>query len=263
MRLPGIVKRFTTPVVGRVPITISAGPNRGLKWSLASSGNGFRLGTREPERMVFLDSLVHEGDVVWDVGAHYGYVALLMARRAGPTGFLHAFEPARRSRWYLRRHVQWNGLRHVTVHPYALSDFDGSSTFGGSDSSQTFALGGGSERVEVRSAASLVRSGECRPPAFMKVDVEGAELVVLQGVLPVLPEHARVFVAMHSWEMYRACVALMESAGFGALPSAEIELVAATGRAEREWPGDPDVFFHGPAYAGANGDRARLRSLGF
>jgi hypothetical protein len=48
MHLPSIVKELTTPVVGRVPVTIAGGPNRGMKWSLASSGNGFRRGVREP-----------------------------------------------------------------------------------------------------------------------------------------------------------------------------------------------------------------------
>ena len=85
MQLPRIVKELTTPLVGRVPVSIAGGPNRGMKWSLASSGNGFRRGTREPERMAFLAALIHPGDVVWDVGAHYGYVALLAARRAGET----------------------------------------------------------------------------------------------------------------------------------------------------------------------------------
>jgi FkbM family methyltransferase len=261
MRLPGIVKRLTTPLVGRVPVTIAGGPNRGMKWSLASSGNGFRRGMREPQRMVFLDALVHPEDVVWDVGAHYGYVALLMARRVGPTGRLHAFEPARRSRWYLSRHMRWNGLANVTVHPYALSDFDGASNFGGSDSSQLFALGGGDERVQVRRGTTLVRSGACAAPTFLKVDVEGAEASVLKGALEVLPQDARAFVATHSQEEYDACVSLMASAGFTSVASTEI------GRAARErggrWPGDPDVFFHGPGYAGADEDLRRLRENGF
>jgi FkbM family methyltransferase len=257
MRLPTFVKRLTTPLVGRVPVTISGGPNRGLKWSLASSGNGFRRGVREPERMIFLEALVHPGDVVWDVGAHYGYVALLMSRRAGPSGRLHAFEPARRSRWYLSRHVRWNGLENVTVHPYALSDFDGESSFGGVDSSQLFALGGGGERVQVRSGGALIRSGALPPPGFVKVDVEGAEAAVLEGVIAALPRDARAFVAVHSRERYQACVAVMRGAGFGAKPSSAITRAAAT------WPGDPDVFFYGPEYEGARRDLQRLEESGF
>lgn len=258
MQLPGIVKRITRPVVGRLPVTISGGPNRGMKWSLASSGNGFRRGTREPERMVYLAALIHPGDVVWDVGAHYGYVTLLAARRAGPSGQLHAFEPAERSRWYLSRHVRWNHLDNVTVHPYALSDFDGESNFGGSDSTQLFALGGGDERVQVRSGTTLVRSGTCPPPTLMKVDVEGAEVEVLRGALAILHLGARIFVATHSREKYEACRSLMTSVGFEAVSSSSIEGVGGN-----RWPGDPDVLFVGPEYRDGEQDVKQLRAGGF
>ena len=267
MQLPHVVKRITRPIIGRVPVTISGGPNQGLRWSLASSGNGFRRGTREPERMVHLDSLVHPGDTVWDVGAHYGYVTLLLARRVAPTsrsrtstsaGTLHAFEPASQSRWYLSRHVRWNGLDNVTVHPYALSDFDGESVFGGGDSSQLNALGGGDESVQVRRASTLVRARSCPPPTFMKIDVEGAEAEVLRGALEILPPDARLFVATHSKEKYDACRALMASAGFEGVPATAIERARS-----EDWPGDPDVFFFGPGYERAADDLRRLRESGF
>jgi FkbM family methyltransferase len=258
MQLPQVVRRITRPLVGRVPITIAGGPNRGMKWSLASAGNGFRRGVREPERMVHLSALIHPGDVVWDVGAHYGYVALLAARLAGPSGRLFAFEPGRRSRWYLSRHVAWNRLTQVTVHPYALADFDGEARFGGSDSTQLFALGGGEELVPVRSGASLVRANVCPPPNFMKVDTEGAELLVLRGVLGVLPRDARLFVAMHSLDAYRACRELMEGGGFRTVAARELERAAAP-----RWPGDPDAFFIGPEYRDGDADVQRLRESGF
>ena len=258
MQLPMIVKRITTPLVGRVPVKIEGGPNRGLKWSLASAGNGFRRGVREPARMAHLGILIHPGDVVWDVGAHYGYVALLAARRTGPTGQLHAFEPARRSRWYLSRHVAWNQLGNVVVHPFALSDFDGQSGFGGGDSSQMFSLGGGTERVQVRRGDELVRKGVCPPPTFLKVDVEGAEAGVLRGVMEVLRPDSRLFVAIHSRDLYSECIELMRSIGFRAFPSAQAERVAAAG-----WIDDPDVFFVGPGYRGADQDLKMLRTAGY
>src|SRR5688500_2639330 len=103
MQLPKALRRLTRPLVGRIPVTIRSGPNRFRRWSLACSGNGFRRGVREPERMAHRAALVRAGDVVWDVGAHYGYVTPLLARLTGPRGRLHAFEPSRQNRWYLSR----------------------------------------------------------------------------------------------------------------------------------------------------------------
>jgi FkbM family methyltransferase len=209
--------------------------------------------------MAFLGGLIHPGDVVWDVGAHYGYVALMVARGVGAEGRLHAFEPARRSRWYLSRHVAWNGLTNVVVHPFALSDFDGQSSFGGGDSSQMFALGGGDERVLVRRGDGLVQKGVSPPPTFVKVDVEGAEAAVLRGLIDVLKPATRLFVAMHSRDAYRECVELMRGVGFAAHPSAEVERAARASA----WSGDPDVFFVGPGYRGTDQDLRMLEAAGF
>ena len=93
-----------------IPLRIRSGPNRGLKWSLASSGRGYRTGRFESGRIQALRSLVSHGDRVWDIGAHKGYVSMALSRSVGEEGSVTAFEPSQENLWFLRKHIEWNAL---------------------------------------------------------------------------------------------------------------------------------------------------------
>ena len=258
MRVPEIVRGVTDPLLAAVRVPVLSGVNRGRWWSLISAGSGYGSGRRAGTQMELLAALLHPGDVVWDVGAHHGFVTLCAARRVGPTGAVHAFEPSARNRALLERHVRWNRLDNVTVHPFALSDYDGESRFGGNGTSKMYALGRGPEVVAVRTAATLVARGECPPPTFVKVDVEGAEADTLAGALDVLPRCARLLVAVHGREVDVRCTTLLRDAGFTMVPSRALEQSRAG-----TWRSDPDLFSYGPDAVGSERDVAVLRAAGF
>jgi FkbM family methyltransferase len=258
MRVPGFVRQLTDPLLGPVRVPVLSGVNRGRWWSLISAGSGYASGRRAAPQMELLASLVQPGDVVWDIGAHHGYVTLFAARRTGAAGRVHAFEPSATNREHLQRHVRWNGLRNVTVHPFALSDHDGESAFGGTGTSKMYALGAGPETVRVRSAASLVAAGVCAPPTFVKIDVEGAEAGTVAGLLSALPRTARLLIAMHGREVDAQCSALLAGAGFELVPSRALERSRAGG-----WVSDPDLFCIGPDHPGRERDIGLLRAAGF
>src|SRR5688572_29441775 len=146
--LPNSIKRLTNLVVGRIPIRIESGVNRGLRWSLAAAGSGYGSGIRESLQMQVIWDLMLDGDCVWDVGAHYGFVALAAARRA-PGGHVHAFEPGHSNFWFLSRHVGWNRMPNIKLHNCAVGDMDGTTTFGGGATSKQHRLGGGDEVVRI------------------------------------------------------------------------------------------------------------------
>lgn len=242
----------------RVPVPIVSGVNRGRWWNLSSAGSGFVSGRRAAHQMRLLDALIAPADVVWDVGAHYGYMALAAARRAGSAGQVHAFEPSSRNRRILARHLAWNRVRNAAIHPYALSSFDGEASFGGGSTSRVHTLGAGTERVQVRTAASLVHSGECQAPSFMKIDVEGAEGEVIEGALEILPPRARLLIAVHSRAADRKCSRLLVGLGFESRASRALE-------ASRQgtWNGDPDLLCLGPEYRADEQTQEILRQAGF
>ncbi|MBK92653.1 MAG: hypothetical protein CME27_09500, partial [Gemmatimonadetes bacterium] len=126
--------------------------------------------------------IVSTGDVVWDVGAHYGYATLMTTRIVGPEGSVWSFEPSRLNRSYLKRHVAWNCSGRANVLPYALAERDGTEAFGGSDSSMALGLGRGDEEVEVRSISGMLDAG-VPPPTVMKVDAEGSESRIVESLV--------------------------------------------------------------------------------
>lgn len=253
MRLPLTLRRITSRLVRRVPVRIRAGPNRGLRWSLAAAGRGFWFGDFEPERAEALAALLRPGDRVWDGGAHQGYVTLLAARRVGSRGGVTAIEPSRYNRWYLERHLAWNGMDDVRVLPVALGPEDGRRSFDEAGSSLTFSVGRGRESVPVRAPRSVAQ--EVGPPTFVKLDVEGAEPRVLEGVLDLLPPDGAVVVALHSPEADRRACAALAARGFRALTTSRLRRFR---REDAGWPGDPDLVGVGPERAV---DRRELRGL--
>ena len=258
MRVPRAVRRLSDPLLERIPVPILGGVNRGCWWNLASAGSGYATGRRAHSQVQLIAALLHPGEIVWDVGAHHGYVSLCAAEQVGPAGAVHAFEPGPRNRKLLMRHVRWNRVRNIEVHPYAMSAFDGSATFGGSGTSKTQCLGSGTQPVLVRTATTLVRSGVCPAPSFVKLDVEGAEANAIEAAVEVLPSYARLVIAMHTREADRRCTTLLEQAGF--------TLIASQGLLRNrngQWGGDPDLFAIGPGYAEPERDRSLLREHQF
>lgn len=258
MRVPAGIRSFTDPILSRVPVPIVSGVNRGQWWSLVSAGSGYASGRRAAEQMRLLKALLRVGETVWDVGAHHGFVTLCAAKRVGPTGAVHAFEPSASNREALRRHLRWNRLTNVQVHPYALSDSDGESCFGSTATSKMCALGHGAETVPVRRGTTIAREGISGAPTFLKIDVEGAEAGALAGTLPILSRKARMLIAIHGPDADAQCSGLLAAAGYQLVPSRGL-LACRAGR----WRADPDMFCIGPDADGRDGDLSLLQAVGF
>ena len=237
---------------------IVSGVNRGAWWSLVSAGSGYASGRRARAQMRLLAALLRRGETVWDVGAHHGFVTLCAAKRVGPRGVVHAFEPSASNQAALRRHVRWNRLANVEVHPFALSDSDGECCFGTTATSKMYTLGCEGETVAMRRGTTIAREGVSCPPTFLKIDVEGGERAALAGALPMLPRNSRMLIAMHGRAEDEECTALLDAAGYQLVPSAALQ-ACRSGR----WRADPDLFCIGPDCEGRERDLSMLRAAGF
>ena len=115
--------------VGRVA-TIRVGPARGLCYRIfADYGLGPIFGRWEPAAQRWLVELVQPGMVAYDIGANYGIHTLLLARRAGDSGRVYAFEPDAEIGAALREAVQLNRFANVQIIPAAVAEASGSALF--------------------------------------------------------------------------------------------------------------------------------------
>lgn len=207
------------------------------------SGRGIAAGTFEIAKFQALETLLSEGDVFWDVGAHYGYASILGARSVGASGTVISFEPSHLNRWFLETHLTWNSASQARVLPFALAEADGEERFGGTGSSIALKLGQGDTKVTVRSLSSLVREGLPRP-TVLKIDIEGAEDRALRGAradLEAMPldDLPSIMCAVHNPEQFQLCRHALKELGYhvvGARWFGE-HLSGAT-----RWRGDPDIL---------------------
>ncbi len=154
-------------------------------------GQLYYYGYYEEELTRFIESTLHRGSVMVDVGANIGIFSLLAASLGAAC---HAFEASPDNCAALRRNIALNGFTGITVHECALSDHSGEATFylyeergarNNSGQNALFRRGTGREiRVPMMTLDAALR--DLPQVDFIKSDVEGADFLVLQGAGEIL-----------------------------------------------------------------------------
>ena len=150
-------------------------------------------GVLEPGLTSFLERLLQPGWGFIDAGAHVGLLTVPAARRVGTGGHVLAVEATPRTARMLTMTLRANGLADwVRVEQVALGDHEGEVTLFvdsicGHNSLYPLGDSGPSVRVPLRRLDDLV-APETRVDVI-KLDVEGAELDVLQGMPRLMSEN--------------------------------------------------------------------------
>ena len=212
LRLPlAILPRDST-------VRIVRGPLRGKKWIVGAASHGHWMGTYEVANLAEFHAEIAAGDTVYDVGANVGIYTLLASGKAGPSGKVYAFEPLARNLHYLNRHVALNRLQNCCVLNVAVSDTEGIQKF--SAASWEYSMGrlspdGELEVPSVTLDSCVYRERQLRPPDVIKIDVEGAEVRVLQGASRAIGEyHPSVFVEIHGTQQHADCRDFLVARGY-------------------------------------------------
>ena len=174
---------------------------------------------------------VRPGDVVWDVGANVGLFALAAAHRVGPTGQVVAFEPDLDMVRLVERSMRLapNRALRLAVCPVAVSDRCGTATLligsGGRAANHLEGASGRGTLGDVRQrrlVPTLPLDGllDHSRPAFVKVDVEGAEMLVFQGASRLLREVRPVLYAEVGWGQSDVVTTLLRAAGYALFDAA-------------------------------------------
>jgi FkbM family methyltransferase len=159
----------------------------------------------------FLDRVL-PGQLVLDVGAHYGEYAVLFGSLVGAQGRVVTFEPDAAARPTLRANLELNRLEdRVRVEEFAAFDSRVSrplfARHGNSQSSLARSGLGGSptdddvERYAIDAIPldDYVSEARLPSPDFVKLDVEGAEINALRGATRLLRSKTVVVCELHPY----------------------------------------------------------------
>lgn len=158
-------------------------------------GGAIAQGVFEPSETAFIVKTIKRGFHVCDVGANVGYFSLMFGALAGNSGKVWAFEPVSQIFGRLKSAITINKLDGV-VHAFnnAVSntndqlyiECDLDSLNSGASHLTTETQGSNNKVVEMVESVRLDDILLNQKVDFIKMDVEGAELLVLQGALNTL-----------------------------------------------------------------------------
>jgi FkbM family methyltransferase len=158
-------------------------------------------GVWEPYETQEAREILRPGDTFVDVGADFGWYTVIGAKAVGPTGRVIAFEPVPQNLEFLRRNIVANGYANVKIEPMALSNKSEKLTFhlnrhnlGG------HSMLGAADRPDATDVQAMTLdeylkdySGKI---ALIKIDTEGAEGYILEGMRETLRKHPEMVILM-------------------------------------------------------------------
>ena len=212
--------------IGLVEVKVAAGDLAGYTILLDMQvDKDYWLGTYEPELQSALRDLIPASAVIYDVGANIGYVSLLLAKAAGGTGKVFAFEALPSNVEQLRRNVALNAKdAQVTIVACAVTQAPGPVRFLVHASGGMGKAAGSAGRDDQYQSEVTVPGisldefvyGQGNPaPQVVKMDIEGGEIMALPGMRRVLAEaRPLMLMELHGPESSQVAWETLTSAGY-------------------------------------------------
>ena len=158
-----------------------------------------RTGEWQPEVWNAIEPALSQGAVFLDVGAHIGYFSLRASPVVGKSGRVVSFEPNPQTLAILRENVSANRFDNITVEPVACTDRPqtltlyaasrsntGASSLSKGNAEVTGSDAGRAFTVQGRPIDDVVKELGLTRVDAIKIDVEGAEVMVLRGAVDTL-----------------------------------------------------------------------------
>lgn len=148
----------------------------------------------------FLGKYLRKGDVVLEPGANIAYMSAVCLGLVGPTGKVYSFEPSPSAFARIRQHNRQEDHPNWFLWNSALSDHVGKGTF--YDTPRVMMLGyaclsdvsspkdGIPYEVQLDTVDNFCKAQNINQVRFLKLDVEGAELLALRGAARMIGEKA-------------------------------------------------------------------------
>jgi len=181
----------------------------------------------EKDILELLISYTMPGEVVLDVGSNFGIFTILLAKKVGQSGKVIAIEPGKEIFSHFLENVKLNNLDNITSFNFALGDKEEEAKLflgqvaGASSIAYTPGGSNGFEIVKVKTGDRLIKENNLPIPNIVKIDVEGFEYNVIEGMRNTLgsPECRMVCCEIHTQMLpnginAKKIIDLLKSLGF-------------------------------------------------
>lgn len=206
------IRSVLGPTTGKFLYRISAKSNsyamvNGHQMYLATEGKyppiRMVLGQYEEETTRVFERSIKEGMSILDIGAHVGYYSLLSAKLSGPTGKVFSFEPDPDNYSLLIRNIKANSYNTITPINKGVASASGKRTLylsrldnGRHSVYLQDSLQNGSVSITTTTMDDFFGALNWPTVDFVKIDVEGAELEVLNGMTGLLERCPKIKIIM-------------------------------------------------------------------
>lgn len=197
--------RFDSPALNERIVRTKIG---GKNYDIGSDDNYLEhiKGEFEPEMVVLFKSLIRPHDTVLDIGANIGCTSILFGSLAKK---VYSFEPSPTTYSYLEKNVQRARLERVTPVNVGLGKESGifELTFSESDRSGGFvsnltsaSAGHQVEQIKIIKGDDFISEGSIARVDFIKIDVEGFEKRVIEGLsTTIIRDQPIVVLELNHW----------------------------------------------------------------
>ena len=191
-KFPLITKtfNFVYQLVG--PKGIVLAEVQGHKMFMDAKASGLVLtGYWEKHETEMFKKVIKEGMTVVDIGAHIGYYTIIAANLVGKKGKIYAFEPEPENYSLLVKNIEINGYQNIIPVKKAVSNKVGTAKlFLGTSALHTILESkGNNQSIEVETTTLDGFFTEKEKIDVIKMDAEGAEYMILQGMRRLLEDN--------------------------------------------------------------------------
>lgn len=147
-----------------------------------------------PEITFLKHKRLKQGALVFDLGAHHGVIAMLLARIVGDTGRVIAIEAGEHNFDVANENKDLNAVQNLSIVRAAVDKKSGVMvSFSGGINGSISASG---ESVNAKSIDGL--ASEFGRPDVIMLDIEGCELRALEGATETLSSNADWYIEVHA-----------------------------------------------------------------
>ncbi len=158
----------------------------------------------EPKSIETVRNNIYKGNTVIDIGAHIGLYSLIFAESVGDRGLVYAFEPEVKNFRLLKKNVKINGYKNITLLKKAVSNYSGKAKIFLSMSNSLdhrIYKSVDHKKAENISVVKLdqMKDIASKPIDFVKIDVQGIEYFVLQGMKKCIQKNVNMKILIEFW----------------------------------------------------------------